>query len=294
MRAMHAAIVVLPMLIAGCATTTPTPQLNAAHQTYKQAASGPAPQYAPAQLGSAQRSLGRADQANAWQDPNQVSFARLAQSRAEYANISGRDGVALMQKEQATTQLTQVRQERREQIATARTQQAAQGAALMQGMVPLMKIADARLVVNGETQFIFTRDLNFEVNKAVIPPAGKAQLDKIADGLQQSKDTVVVVQGFTDSTGTRQINDPLSERRADAVADYLASRGVRREAIKTNGFGDDHPVATNDTAAGRSKNRRAVVLINLVGTAAGATNMQGGCGGQSSGQQQQPKQQQQP
>lgn len=282
MRAIHAATIALPMLIAGCATTTtPTPQLNAARQTYQQAANGPAPQYAPEQLGAAHRSLGRADQSNAWADPDQVSFARLAQSRAQVADVTGHTGVAEQQREAANAQLQRAQLARAAQIASSR----AEGRALMQASLPLMRVADARQVVNGQTQLIFTRNLNFAVNQAVIPPSGKAQLDKIAEGLQSAKGTKVVVQGFTDSTGTRRINDPLSERRAAAVADYLATRGVPRDSITTAGFGEDHPIAPNGTARGRAENRRAVVVINLVGT--GVTNMQG-CPGAASGQKQQP------
>jgi outer membrane protein OmpA-like peptidoglycan-associated protein len=291
MRAIVAAAsVVLPVLIAGCGSqVVPTPQLESARQAYAQAASGPAPRYASGQLANAHASLDRARQADAWEDPNQGSFARLAQSRSQHAAAHGYAVVADQQRTAATEKLAQAELDRQTQIAAAAAARA-QGRALMQGLLPLMNIADTREVVNGRTQLVFTRDLNFATNQAVLRPEGKAQLDKIAEGLQSAKDTTVVVQGFTDSTGTDKINGPLSDRRASAVADYLSTRGVPRGEIESNGYGADHPVATNDSAPGRARNRRAVVVINLVG--AGATNMQGqDCGGSGSQQEPQPTQQ---
>ncbi|NLI72017.1 MAG: OmpA family protein, partial [Bacteroidales bacterium] len=64
------------------------------------------------------------------------------------------------------------------------------------------------------------------------------------------------VKGHTDSTGPESYNQGLSERRAQAVADYLVSQGVSNSVISTEGYGESQPIATNDTAEGRKANRR--------------------------------------
>lgn len=86
--------------------------------------------------------------------------------------------------------------------------------------------------------------------------------------LQEFNKTVIVVAGFTDSTGASAYNQALSERRADSVAQYLMSRNVVPARIETIGFGEDVPIADNATAAGRSLNRR--VELSLLPIAEGA------------------------
>jgi OOP family OmpA-OmpF porin len=66
----------------------------------------------------------------------------------------------------------------------------------------------------------------------------------------------VEVQGFTDSIGTEEYNQGLSERRADAVRNYLVERGVDPKIISSKGYGESNPVASNDTKEGRALNRR--------------------------------------
>ena len=72
----------------------------------------------------------------------------------------------------------------------------------------------------------------------------------------------VVVEGHTDSVGSDDLNNKLSQSRAQSVTDYLASAGVKPERVKAvRGFGKSKPIATNDTAAGRQMNRRVEVVI---------------------------------
>jgi outer membrane protein OmpA-like peptidoglycan-associated protein len=87
------------------------------------------------------------------------------------------------------------------------------------------------------------------------------RLDKVADALKaEPKTTSIEVEGFTDPTGGPHINDPLSQRRAQAVAAYLKSRGVR-EPVRVRGLGASQPVGNNATPEGRAENRRSEVLV---------------------------------
>lgn len=92
-------------------------------------------------------------------------------------------------------------------------------------------------------------------------PQFRQTLDQVADILSQYKQTYIDVYGHTDSTGSDSYNQALSERRAVAVADYLASRGVQPARIGTRGFGKSQPIASNDTDAGRAANRRVEIKI---------------------------------
>jgi outer membrane protein OmpA-like peptidoglycan-associated protein len=93
------------------------------------------------------------------------------------------------------------------------------------------------------------------------PPGIRATLDEVARTLVTHPQTYVDVLGHTDSVGSAEYNQRLSEQRARAVADYLVSRGVNPARIATRGYGLTMPIATNDTEAGRAQNRRVEIKI---------------------------------
>lgn len=86
-------------------------------------------------------------------------------------------------------------------------------------------------------------------------------LDSVGKVLNEYESTVVRVEGHTDSTGTRAHNQALSERRASTVATYLHNRGVKQERFIAVGYGQDRPVDSNDTVAGRQANRRVEITL---------------------------------
>jgi outer membrane protein OmpA-like peptidoglycan-associated protein len=86
-------------------------------------------------------------------------------------------------------------------------------------------------------------------------------LDSVAVVLTEYKQTIVEVAGHTDSTGTEQYNQRLSEQRANTVAQYLTARGIAADRIITIGAGESRPVASNDTAEGRALNRRVELTL---------------------------------
>ncbi len=100
----------------------------------------------------------------------------------------------------------------------------------------------------------------FDFDKATLKPAGKVLVDQAAKVMKDQPSLHVSVEGHTDSIGSEAYNQKLSERRAAAVRDYLASQGIDAARIKTRGFGKSKPVASNDTEAGRAENRRVDVL----------------------------------
>ena len=108
----------------------------------------------------------------------------------------------------------------------------------------------------------FNSGLMFDTNKYDLKNNAKADLNEFAKILIEFSDADVAIFGHTDSTGSDQINDPLSVNRANAVASYLLSKGVSSAQLKTVvGMGSKEPVADNGTSAGRAANRRVEVYL---------------------------------
>jgi OOP family OmpA-OmpF porin len=104
-----------------------------------------------------------------------------------------------------------------------------------------------------------TANLTFDTDSAELSAADKALLDQAADILMRLQSAVGTIEGHTDSQGSDAHNQGLSERRAQAAADHLRSRGVNLEGVKVVGFGESQPVGDNATAEGRAQNRRVVL-----------------------------------
>jgi OOP family OmpA-OmpF porin len=103
--------------------------------------------------------------------------------------------------------------------------------------------------------------VNFEFNSATLTRDSYAPLDAVAEDLKKYPRLKVELQGHTDSVGSDAYNLKLSQRRADAVRDYLVSRGVSPSQLVARGYGETRPKASNDTAEGRAKNRRVDMQV---------------------------------
>ena len=104
-------------------------------------------------------------------------------------------------------------------------------------------------------------DISFAVGSAAISPSFSPVLDQFAAGLRNNPNAEVRIVGHTDSTGSDAINNPLSVDRAASTRDYLVARGVDSRIFKIEGHGSTQPIATNDTAQGRAKNRRVEIYV---------------------------------
>ncbi|MBL7841761.1 MAG: OmpA family protein [Cyclobacteriaceae bacterium] len=107
----------------------------------------------------------------------------------------------------------------------------------------------------------FNSGLQFNLNSYELQAATKANLDDLAKTLKKYDDTNILIEGHTDSSGDDAYNMRLSDNRADAVKDYLKDKGIKSGRIETKGYGESQPLETNDTEAGRAKNRRVEVAI---------------------------------
>ena len=123
-----------------------------------------------------------------------------------------------------------------------------------------MKNAKVERVGEG-IKITFDSGILFDTNSATLRPASEADITKMAAVLQKYPDTNVLIEGHTDNSGSDAINQPLSERRAQAVAKSTAAKGVASSRVSATGYGSTQPVADNTTPEGKQANRRVEVAI---------------------------------
>lgn len=107
----------------------------------------------------------------------------------------------------------------------------------------------------------FDSDILFAVDSATLSPQSMYSLDEFAAVMREYPKTAILIQGYTDSTGSEEYNLRLSQRRADAVYNHLRLREVESGRMEAVGYGEGYPVADNATAQGRELNRRVSILV---------------------------------
>ncbi len=108
-----------------------------------------------------------------------------------------------------------------------------------------------------------TLHILFDFDKAVIKSEYHDHLKEVADFMEKYPDTKAVIEGHTDSIGSKTYNQKLSQRRAEATREYLVNRlNINADRLTAKGMGEEEPVASNDTEEGRAKNRRIMAVFN--------------------------------
>ncbi|NLY58785.1 MAG: OmpA family protein [Gammaproteobacteria bacterium] len=234
------------VLLTACAANEPNPQLEQVRSQVTELQNHPqAQQFAAIETEDAKKALSQADFAfKEGAKAHEVEhLAYLTERRVELA----RQTIALRDAEQ---QLEGVSEDR------ARTRLEARDAQIRQ----LQQELDAKQTERGSV--VTFGSVLFEVSKADLKPAANAEVQKLARFLQQHADRKVLIEGFTDSTGSDAYNLQLSQARADSVRHALVRAGVAPERIQTVGLGKAHPVADNNSASSRAMNRRVEVTIS--------------------------------
>ncbi len=116
--------------------------------------------------------------------------------------------------------------------------------------------AEVERVGEGIKLVLGENSVNFNINQATLTANAKANLDKLVKVFKENPDTDIDIFGYTDITGREEFNLKLSGQRANSVKTYLTQQGISPKRIKTQGMGIADPIASNDTEAGRIKNRR--------------------------------------
>ena len=126
----------------------------------------------------------------------------------------------------------------------------------------LEQVAETKRTENG-VLVSMKSDILFDTGSAVLKPEAIEQIEKVGDILAKYSDDRVRIEGHADSTGSKKTNEELSLRRADAVKRVLTGRGVQEKQVTALGMGSTQPVADNATSAGRAKNRRVELHIDV-------------------------------
>ncbi|KQN53855.1 OmpA family lipoprotein [Erwinia sp. E602] len=151
---------------------------------------------------------------------------------------------------------------------------AAAGAALGGGAGYYMDVQEAKLrdkmkgtgvsvTRNGDNIVLnMPNNVTFDSSSSTLKPAGANTLTGVAMVLKEYPKTAVNVVGYTDSSGSRQLNMTLSQQRADSVGSALVVQGVAADRLRTSGQGPDNPLASNATAEGKAQNRRVEITLS--------------------------------
>ncbi len=110
-------------------------------------------------------------------------------------------------------------------------------------------------------QVHFDSDILFDVDSAVLDVNSRYSLNEFADVMNDFAKTAIVIQGHTDSTGSEEYNQSLSERRSRSVFNHLVAQEVSPDRMIALGYGEGYPVADNASEAGRTQNRRVTILV---------------------------------
>ncbi|HQT34060.1 MAG: OmpA family protein [Thiobacillus sp.] len=184
---------------------------------------------------------------------------QVAMSQAEVDEARRQAAIAQQTAEQQALIAQQTAEQKAAALEAARAQAERDQAVIAQQEQQLKEL-NAKQTARG--MVITLGDVLFSVNKAELSSGGVRNVQKLADFLNQYPQRKVLIEGHTDSTGSLSINQPLSERRADAVRTALVGRGISGDRIQTRGYADAHPVASNNTAAGRQLNRRVEIILS--------------------------------
>ena len=245
----------LTALVAGCAGTRPA-SLDRARSSLTQAQQDPAVvRYAPAQLSEAQQIMTQAE--SAWNnegDSEEAShLAYLTEQKAGAA-------VAAAREKAAEDEIQRLRTQREDNRVEARTREAVAAntrAHVLEQELAVLKAQDT------ERGLVMTlqEGVLFEYDKADLKPGAMHSLEPLMTFLREHPDRTLLIEGHTDSTGSDSYNLELSQRRAEAVRNFLTSQGISADRILARGYGESYPVTTNTTEAGRQQNRRVEVVI---------------------------------
>jgi len=220
---------------------------DAAAETLRRQEADQARAQAESEKADAERMKQQADQA--------AQAAAQQQQQAEAASAAAR-----AQQQAAEAEAEKARQ------ATAQAEQdkAAMRAQLLAQLNAVLQTQDTArgLIVN-------MSDVLFDTGSSTLRPAAREKLAKISGIVLAHPGLSLQIEGHTDSVGSDQMNQQLSERRADSVRDFLIAQGVAGSSVTAKGFGKTQPVASNDTAEGRQKNRRVELVVS--GAAIGQT-----------------------
>jgi len=244
-------------LLAACATAPPhSTVLDEARTEVSALAADPlAQQAAGADLQSARGALQQAEAAQQQKQPiedvNSLAYIALRDAQAGKARVA---------EAQAHQEITRAQSEREKILLASREQQVQSTKAQLSETQ--RQLADLKAKQTDRGMVVTMGDVLFDTGQANLKPGAELTVERLAQFLVSNPQTKVRIEGFTDSTGSEEFNELLSQRRADAVANALRQQDVPTSQMQTIGRGEEFPVASNSTAAGRQQNRRVEIVFS--------------------------------
>lgn len=264
-------LLLIATLLGACSSTpTTTGLLDQARSDYQSVQNDPkVANYAPLEMKQASDAMSQANLAATNNDSaeNIDKLAYLAKQKIALTQEVVKQKTAEAKIENASHERDQVRLDQRTneadqakratQIAQSQTQAAQTQAAILEA-----QLAELAARKTGRGIIITLGDVLFATDQASLTPNGMRTTQKLAEMLQQNPQRAVLIEGFTDSTGSSAHNQELSERRASAVRGALQEMGVARQRIAIRAYGEAYPIAANDTAPSRQLNRRVEIVLS--------------------------------
>jgi outer membrane protein OmpA-like peptidoglycan-associated protein len=183
----------------------------------------------------------------------------LGREREQRAKMEVRESAAAARESNAAARESNAAARRSDEEAWSQTQKAEEAAAKADMLQQEITDLKGRMTERGIVLTI--GDVLFTTGSAALSSSADYEINRLAVFLEKYPDRNVIIEGHTDSTGAEELNLDLSFRRANAVSNKLVAQGINRSRITAKGLGEESPVAGNDTAAGREKNRRVDVII---------------------------------
>lgn len=193
------------------------------------------------------------------QEAEALEQIRAAEAKRRELQLRART----LEAEQAEMRARRQAEEARTQRQAAQESKAAAAAAMQEAERLERELADLE-AEQTERGIVLTLsdDVLFATDSAELKGGAYRAMDRLAEFLDKNAERRLLIEGHTDSRGTDEYNRDLSERRAEAVAEALMERGIRSDRLRPLGLGEEYPVASNDTTAGRQENRRVEVVIS--------------------------------
>jgi outer membrane protein OmpA-like peptidoglycan-associated protein len=216
-----------------------------------------------AEADAAQRSAAASQRNAAASQRQSEASQRSAEASQRESEASRRQSEASQRSAEASQRSAEASQrdsEASQRQSDASQRQAQDAEARSRQLEAQLKELDAKKTARGLV--ITLADVLFDTNKAELRSGGMRGVQKLADVLKQYPQRNVLIEGFTDSTGSNSYNQGLSDRRANAVRTALRDTGISGDRIASRGYGDAFPVASNATAAGRQLNRRVEIIVS--------------------------------
>lgn len=267
--------------VVGCAPALPPSELVTARTDFARVSRGPTAALDPADLQTAGEALQRAEQSFTKDGDSQMTkdLAYIADRRTEIAEAHAVTAQATQQQQQTLANMhaeqTAEVQATSAQLGRANAQIALQGQALQseqqrrEDAEKRAAAAAAALAALGSVKqeprgmvITLSGSVLFASNQSDLLPGAQSKLNDVADALtKQDSESKIVVEGHTDSQGAPAYNQDLSQRRAQAVRDYLVAHGIAADRVTAQGFGLTKPIADNATPEGRANNRRVEIVV---------------------------------